>query len=186
MCSIRSHAGEYLTQREKSRILAQAPGSIEKEQVVAEPVEINKGSTTRRIALYVGNELPPEVMDYVIQTCARLQHELTVLTFETENYARDMLEPHQKALEEAGVNMKLEILHSEQPFAGLKRYLGSHPEIAFLTCKDTGYLGRGYLNGTRNQNSLPVPVVVVTARTQTSREAVHNTTVQNRHSSSVA
>ena len=55
--------------------------------------------------LYLGNELPPEVMDYVIQTCARVQHELTILTFETENCARALLEPHQEALEDAGVKV---------------------------------------------------------------------------------
>ena len=145
---------------------------------------MRKGSTARRIALYLGNELPPEVMDYVIQTCARVQHELTVLTFETENCARALLEPHRKALEAAGVDMKLVVLSSEQPIAGLKRYLRSHPEVAFLACKDTGYLGRSYLSGTRNQNSLPVPVVVVTTQAQANHEAVRPATDQNRSSSS--
>ena len=182
-----AHAGEYLTQREKTRILAQASGEITQVPAVAEPVAKRKGSTARRIALYLGNELPPEVMDYVIQTCARVQHELTILTFETENCARALLEPHQEALEAAGVDMKLELLSSEQPIPGLKRYLRSHPEIAFLACKDTGYLGRSYLSGTRNQNSLPVPVVVVTTHAQAGREAAaHPAADQNRPSSSVA
>ena len=181
-----AHAGEYLTQREKTRILTQAPGSIELVPPPAEPAVVNKGSTARRIALYLGNDLPAEVMDYVIQTCARVQHELTVLTFESESCARALLEPHLKALEAAGVDMKLEVLSSEQPIAGLKRYLRSHPEVAFLACKDTGYLGRSYLSGTRNQNSLPVPVVVVTTQAQAGGRAVQPATDQSRPSSSVA
>lgn len=181
-----AHAGDYLTQREKTQILAQAPRPIKQVPATAEPVVMDKCSSARRIALYLGNELPAEVMDYVIQTCARVQHELTVLTFETESCARDLLEPHQRALEAAGVNMKLEVLSSEQPIAGINRYLRNHPEVAFLTCKDTGYLGRSYLSGTRNQNSLPVPVVVVTTQAQAGRKAAHPATDQNRPSSSVA
>ena len=181
-----AHAGEYLTQREKLRILAQKSGSIDTVPVKPEP-EMDMGSNARRVALYLGSELPPEVMDYVIQTCARLQHELTVLTFETENTARALLESHGKALEEARVGMKLELLSSsEQPIPGLSRYLRSHPEIAFLACKDSGYLGHSYLNGAQQQNSLPVPVVVVTTQTEATRKPVPPAADQNRSSSVVA
>ena len=154
-------AGEYLTRREKSRVLGQKSGVIERAPFIPEPVKARSGSTARRVALYLGSELPPEVMDYVIQTCARLQHALTVLTFESENTARALLDPHRQALEAAGVEMELVTL-SGDPMSG------SHPEIAFLACKDAGYLGRSYLNGAKGKNALPVPVVVVTTAAESS------------------
>ena len=69
-----------------------------------------------------------------------------------------------QALEAAGVDMQLESLTGDEPVAGLRRYLRSHPEVAFLACKDAGYLGRSYLHGSQSQkkNTLPVPVVVIT------------------------
>jgi hypothetical protein len=161
-------AGEYLTRREKSRVLGQKSGVIERAPFIPEPVKPRSGSTARRVALYVGSELPPEVMDYVIQTCARLEHALTILTFQSGNTARALLDPHRQALEATGVEMELVTL-SGDPMSGLQRYLRSHPEIAFLACKDAGYLGRSYLNGAKGKNALPVPVVVVTTTAESSR-----------------
>jgi len=158
-------AGEYLTRREKSRVLGQNSGAVERAPFIPEPAKMPSRSTARRVALYLGSELPPEVLDYVIQTCARLQHALTVVTFQSENTARALLDPHRQALEAAGVEMELVTLSGE-PMSGLQRYLRSHPEIAFLACKDTGYLGRTYLNGTKGKNAMPVPVVVVTTTAQ--------------------
>jgi hypothetical protein len=155
-------AGEYLTPREKTRVLA---GQISPRQTLVEapaPAIEETGSSARRVALYLGSELPGEVMDYVIQTCGSLQHNLTVLTFESENTARALLQPHKGALENAGVEMKLVTLSGEQPMMGLNRYLRRHPEIAFLACKDSGYLGHLFMKGMQNKNALPVPVVVVT------------------------
>jgi hypothetical protein len=156
-------AGEYLTRRGKSRVLSQRSGVIQKTPYITEPTQTDADSNARRVALYLGSELPPEVMDYLVQTCARLRHQLTVLTFETENTARALLEPHQKALDDAGVDMKLVSLAGD-PVPGLARYLRRHPEVAFLACKDLGYLGRSYLNGTPRENALPVPVVIVTSK----------------------
>ncbi len=155
-----AHAGEYMTPREKSRMLSQN-SAIETVPEIPEPAKADAGSNARRVALYLGSELPAEVMDYVIQTCARLRHELTVLTFESESTGRALLQPHQEALDAAGVDMQLVTLSGE-PVPGLARYLRSHPEVAFLACKDSGYLGRSYLNGTQRKDALPVPVVVVT------------------------
>jgi len=156
-----AHAGEYLSGREKSRILRQSPGTIETAPASPEPAGVRASSSARRVALYVGSDLPPEVMEYVIETCSRLRHELTVLTFQPENTDHALLEPHKQALEAAGVDMEIVRLSGE-PISGLRRYLRGHPEIAFLACKDAGYLGHSYLTGTRNKNALPVPVVVVT------------------------
>ena len=160
-----AHAGEYLTAREKTRILSQKSGAIATVAEIPEPVKTDAASNARRVALYLGSELPSEVMDYVIQTCARLRHELTVLTFESESTGRALLQPHQEALDAAGVDMKLVTLGGE-PAPGLARYLRSHPEVAFLACKDSGYLGRSYLHGSQRKNALPVPVVVVATESE--------------------
>ena len=165
-----AHAGELLSAREKARILAPKSDAVKTEPVVAEPVtscavpaRVGAASNARRIALYLGSELSPEVMDYVVDTCSRMRHELTVLTFQSENSGRALLDPYREALEAAGVDMQVESLTGE-PLAGLRRYLRSHPEVAFLACKDAGYLGRSYLYGSQSQkkNYLPVPVVVIT------------------------
>jgi len=156
-----AHAGEYLTPREKTRILSQDSGTAQQQiEEVLEPFGTGARDKARRVALYLGSELPPEVMDYVIQTCMRLRHELTVLTFESASTARGLLQPHQATLDAAGVEMKLVTLNGK-PIEGLARYLRSHPEVAFLACKDSGYLGRRYLQGTQPKNAMPVPVVVV-------------------------
>ena len=162
-------AAEYLTPREKNRILAQNPGTIRQAPPIPEPVKAETGSSARRVALYLGNELPAEVMSYAIQTCARLRHELTVLTFEPETIGDAMLEPHRGAFKDAGIDMRLVTLTGE-PMSGLARYLRGHPEIAFLVCKESGYLGHSYMNGTQRKNALPVPVVVVAAEANIPRE----------------
>mgnify|MGYP000166857969 FL=1 len=165
-----AHAGEYLSAREKDNILAPKSEARVTEPVIAEPVagcaeppRVGAASNARRIALYLGSELSPEVMEYVIDTCSRMRHELTVLTFQSVISARVLLDPYREALEAAGVDMQVESLTGD-PLTGLRRYLRSHPEVAFLACKDAGYLGRSYLYGTQNQkkNYLPVPVVVIT------------------------
>lgn len=180
-----AHAGEYLTPREKARVLSQEKGTAQQQvEEVLEPIQAGARSKARRVALYLGSELPPEVMDYVIQTCMRLRHELTVLTFESESTARSLLQPHQANLEAAGVEMKLVNL-SGKPVAGLARYLRSHPEVAFLACKDSGYLGRSYLHGTQPKNAIPVPVVVVTTGEQ-ARKQLEPASTQNGKSTVVA
>ena len=170
-----ANAGEHLSRRDMAAILAQNSEAGETAPLVVEPVEegcaepasVGAASNARRIALYLGSELSPEVMDYVIETCSSMRHELTVLTFQSENSGRALLDPYREALEAASVDMQLESLTGE-PVAGLRRYLRSHPEVAFLACKDAGYLGRSYLYGSRSQkkNSLPVPVVVITTMSE--------------------
>jgi hypothetical protein len=157
------HAGEHLSMKDKSLVLGEELDAINSStgSKVFEPAKVRSSSNVRRVALYLGSELPSEVMDYVIETCSRLGHELTVLTFQSEISGRTLLRPHQQALDTAGVKMELVTL-SGDPVSGLARYLRSHPEIAFLACKDSGYLGRSYLKGTQRTDALPVPVVVVT------------------------
>ena len=180
-----AHAGDYLTSREKARILDKGSETIQKAPQNSKPKRADTGGNARRVALYPGSELPPEVMEYVVQTCARVRHDLTVLTFESENTARTQLDPHQKALDDAGVDMKLVTL-SGDPLRGLARYLRSHPEIAFLVCKDSGYLGRSYLNSRSGKNALPVPVVIVASNSEGAEKQGQPAVDHNSNASDVA
>lgn len=154
-------AGEYLTPRQKSAYLQNTAVNVVNSDE-APPVLSEKAvkKTRRRVAMYMGSTLPAKMMDYVIETCSSLEHDLTVLTFETGPVSSALLEPYMKQLEERGIALETAKLSGE-PIAGLARYLRNHSEIAFMTCKDTGYLGRSYINGTQARNALPVPVVVV-------------------------
>jgi hypothetical protein len=154
-------AGEYLTPRQKLAYLQNTAVNVvnsdEPPPVLSEKA-VKK--TRRRVAMYMGSTLPPKMMDYVIETCSSLDHDLTVLTFETSAVSSALLEPYVKQMEERGITLETVKLSGE-PITGLARYLRNHSEIAFMTCKDTGYLGRSYINGTQARNALPVPVVVV-------------------------
>ena len=154
-------AGEYLTPRQKTAYLQNTAVNVvnsdEPPPVLSEKA-VKK--TRRRVAMYMGSTLPAKMMDYVIETCSSLEHDLTVLTFETGPVSSALLEPYMKQLEERGIELETVKLSGE-PITGLARYLRNHSEIAFMTCKDTGYLGRSYINGTQARNALPVPVVVV-------------------------
>ncbi len=156
------HAGEHLTNRQKAEALGNSSQVIEKmkePEIVAESAET---STRRQVALYTGSELPAELMSYVIETCTSLQHDLTVLSSETKSAADALLEPYKAALNEAGIKMQLVTL-SDNPINSLTKYLKGRPEIAFLACKENGYLGRSYLKGPKGKDLMPVPVVVVAA-----------------------
>ena len=157
-------AGEYLTTTRKNQYLFQARGITPPFTSPATPADSTAAAVSarprRRIALYMGMELRADMMDYVIQTCTRLNHDLTVLTFESGQAVRGMLDPYRDALEAECIDLRVQYLTGD-PVRDLGRYLRSHPEIAFLACKDTGYLGRSILKGTQRQNALPVPVVLL-------------------------
>lgn len=157
-----AHAGEHLSPRGKAMALGQQD-TVAVNQIVEQDAETSRATSktnVRRVALYLGSELHPEVMEYVIATCSRLCHGLTVLTFQSKSDGRALMDPYEQALAAAGVEMEMVVL-SGDPISGLGRYLRRHPEIAFLACRETGYLGRSYLKGTQRKNLLPVPVVVV-------------------------
>lgn len=170
-----ANAGENLTLRQKSHHLNASTGAA---IAAATPVQVQSASGRRQqVALYMGSELPEDMMQYVLQTCSRLNHGLTVLTFQSESSAQALLNPYTESLAAAGISMNLVQL-SGDPVSGLARYLGRHPEVAFLACNETGYLGRSFLNGTQRQDILPVPVVMV---------APHNKAVQGaEHTQSMA
>jgi len=164
-----ANAGEYLTRQQKDRVLS---GSA---VPVAQPAPSTPAATGPLVGLYLGSELPADVMQYVIQTCGRLRHGLRVLTFQSENDAAALLAPHREALVAAGIRMELSLLAGEPPSA-LVHALRKRPDVAFLICNETGYLGRGLLAGSVRRDAIPVPVVLVTTadaatRTSTSSKA---------------
>ncbi len=155
-------AGEYLTPRQKAAFFEDTDVKVVNATDAA-PVLSEEAVTARvrrHVAMYMGSELPAAMMDYVIETCSSLEHELTVLTFESDSISRALLDPYADTLAANGIDMQIVKLSGE-PIPGLARYLRSHPEVAFMACKDTGYLGRSYMNSTQAKNALPVPVVVV-------------------------
>lgn len=162
-------AGEGLTLSQKTRYLNRdavaAPVAAAKDPVA--PVK-----SRQQVALYMGSELPADVMQYVLQTCSRLKHGLTVLTFQTDSTARGLLDPYAETLESAGIAIQVVTL-SGDPVSGLARYLRRHPEVAFLACNESGYLGRSLLNGTQSQDALPVPVVLVAPHDENAQRVDH-------------
>lgn len=160
-----ANAGENLSIHEK-RVYLSHPEPIV--AVLADPVA--EASAQKQVALYMGSELSADVMNYVMQTCARLNHGLTVLTFQPDYHAQALLNSYQEALAAAGIKLKLEILAGD-PLHSLARYLRRHPAVAFLACNESGFLGRGLLNGTQRQDLLPVPVVLVASNASKEKAA---------------
>lgn len=154
-----SHAGEFLSLRQKSDYLNKEAGAADAIQAMT-PAPVQTSSDRQQVALYMGSELPADMMHYVVQTCGRLKNGLTVLTFQSDSVARALLSPYTEELAATGISMKTVLLTGD-PVSGLARYLRRHPEVAFLACKETGYLGRSFLNGSQPQDVLPVPVVLV-------------------------
>ena len=151
-----ANEAEYLTLPQKHRALASGTAPA----LAADPTPAKKSGP--QIGLYLGSELPADVMQYVMQTCTRLKHGLTMLTFQSEADARALLKPYQTELEDARIGVELSVLSGEPPTA-LVHALRKRAEIAFLVCNESGYLGRGLLKGIVRQDAFPVPVVMVAA-----------------------
>ena len=155
-------AGEYLTARQKTAYLEKTVRNVVQATDPAPVLSENavKTRVRRRVAMYLGSELPAAMMDYIIETCTSLDHDLTIVTFEAGRVVNTLMTPYKERLAENNIAVETAKLSGE-PIKGLARYLRSHSEIAFLACKNTGYLGNSYMNGTQLTNTIPVPVVVV-------------------------
>jgi len=151
-----ANAGELLPARKKYRVIAGGTAPTP----AVEPMPATKAGP--QTGLYLGSEVSNDMMQYVIQTCIRLKHGLTVLTFQSEVDARNLLKPYQAELEAAHIGVQLNVLSGEPP-AALVHALRKRPEIAFLICNESGYLGRSLLKGLVRQDAFPVPVVMVAA-----------------------
>ena len=95
-----SYEGENLTPRQKRRIIAGGPAPT---IATIDPTPAQKSGP--QIGLYLGSELPADVMHYVMQTCSRLKHGLTVFTFQSETEARALLKPYQTELDDIRANL---------------------------------------------------------------------------------
>lgn len=151
-----ANAGELLPARKKYRVIAGGSAPT----TAIEPMPARQAGP--QIGLYLGSEVSSDLMQYVIQTCTRLKHGLTVLTFQSEAEARNLLKPYQDELEAARIGVQLTVLSGEPP-AALIHALRKRPEIAFLICNESGYLGRSLMKGIVRQEAFPVPVVMVAA-----------------------
>lgn len=152
-----AHAGENLSLLNKSRVVGGAQAQIH------QAIEPAPAVTGPQVGLYMGSELSEDVIQYVLQTCVRLRHGLTVLTLQTEAEARSLLAPYQAAFDESKITVRVKSITGD-PVAALARAIRRLPEVAFLVCNESGYLGHGLLNGTQNKDGLPVPVVMVAAK----------------------
>lgn len=155
-----ANLAEYRSTAEKSSILAGCPATVTK---ATNPKAANPLAARPQVGLYLGSELPDDVMQYALQTCERLNHGLTVLTFQAESEAEALLAPYRTALEAASIELRLVPVTGEPP-APLAQALRRRPEIAFLLCNESGYLGNGLMNGRVRKDAMPVPVVLVTSQ----------------------
>ncbi len=149
-----ANAGDHLSAMQKSRVLAGATAS----PMPAEP-QPTRGARPQ-VGLYLGSELSAEAMQYVVQTCVRLHHGLTVFTFLTEGEAQTLLTPFRPMLDAAGIEMHLVVVSGEPP-AALASALRRRPEVAFLVCNESGYLAHGLISGNQRKGGMPVPLVMV-------------------------
>lgn len=157
-----ANVGESLTLTQKTRALS---GTPESPRATAANTATAPASATSRsqVGLYLGSELPVNVAQYVLQTCARLQHGLTVFSFQSERDIDNLLAPHRAALAEANIAVRVVAL-SGDPSKVLGSTLKRRPDIAFLVCNESGFLGNRLTRGAMSPESLPVPVVLVAAR----------------------
>lgn len=152
-----AHAGEYLGRVEKDAVLSGMP-RVSRADAAILPGAGESARPGAHVGLYLGSELPEELMHYVLRTCGRMQYGLTVLTLQTRKEALSQLAAYRTELAEAGIEPQLVTLNSE-PSRALAQALRRRPEISFLVCNESGYLGRSLLNG--GQHILPIPVVLV-------------------------
>ena len=155
-------AGEFLTPSQKTAELT-CDTNIKPIQQAVETEPAPVVASRRRIALFTGSDLSPDVMDYIKQTCTRMQHDLTVLSFESKQVAQELLAPYREVLDAAGIDIRLVTLGGNS-ISQLAHYLANHPEISFLACKESGYVGSSYVTINQKKNEMPVPVVVIVER----------------------
>lgn len=154
-----AHAGDYLSRAQKDAALVGMPRLSHADAAIPPATAAGEyAGGSPRIGLYLGAELPAELMQYVLRTCGRLQYGLSVLTLQTRKEAQALLAPYQAELKEAGIAPQLVTLTSE-PSRALAQALRQRPEINFLVCNENGYLGRSLIQGA--QHVMPIPVVLV-------------------------
>lgn len=155
-----ANAGEHLTRRQKSRVIKGT--AVHAPQTVAAAPTASAAKSRAQVGLYLGSEVSVDIMQYVAQTCSRLRHGLTVLSFQSEAEVQAILAPYQEMLGSAGIELHVVELSGEPP-AALSRALRRRPEVAFLVCNESGYFGHGVLSNSQRNAGIPIPVVLVAA-----------------------
>lgn len=158
-----AHLGESLTLTQKDRALATSSATTAATPEAATEPTATHAAPRSQVGLYLGSALPTSVMQYVLQTCARLHHGLTVFSFQSEREIDAILAPHRSALAEAHIAVRSVILTGD-PAKALISALKRRADVAFLVCNESGFLGNRLTHGALSPDSLPVPVVLVAAR----------------------
>lgn len=158
-----AHLGESLSLSQKDRALAASSAAMTPATAEAAMQPATCAVPRSQVGLYLGSELPASVMQYVLQTCARLHHGLTVFSFQSEREIDAILAPHLSALAEANIAVKSVPLTGD-PAKVLASALKRRSDVAFLVCNESGFLGNRLTRGAMSPDSLPVPVVLVAAR----------------------
>ncbi|MFN3716622.1 MAG: hypothetical protein ACK4R8_07865 [Thiobacillus sp.] len=158
-----AHLGESLSLSQKDRALSASTATTVLVEAAADTQASANAVPRSQVGLYLGSELPASVMQYVLQTCVRLHHGLTVFSFQSEREIDATLAPHRHALAEANVIVKTVALTGD-PARALASALKRRSGVAFLVCNESGFLGSRLTRGAISPDSLPVPVVLVAAR----------------------
>jgi hypothetical protein len=163
-----ANAGEMLPDRDKDRLLvddkpprakAMAPAPM---RAVAPAPAVAAPSLNGQVGLYLGASLDSAVVEYAAQTCKQLNTALTIVTFQPEDKARELLAPHLAELGREGVVWRIARLQGE-PQSSLPRYLRSEARMLFLVCSESGFLGHTVRSGTARRMDFGLPIVLVTA-----------------------
>lgn len=171
-----SHASDYLSGTDKLKAITDYNASTHaKQNLIAQSNQeaARKEMKRKSVAMFLGSELPKSLMNYMIETCQSQDNDLMILSFESNTVTEALIKPYEKDLEENDIKLK-KVRLSGNPMEELNRYLKGHPEVAFLACKETGFLGRIYLSGNPAKFKLPIPVVVVTADQSASMNTDNN------------
>jgi hypothetical protein len=164
-------AGEMLPGVDKDQVLgiSAKPGSAAPATTPVSPRPAAKVTPlpglTHQVGLYLGATLDPAVVRYASDTCREMNAALTIVTFQSENTARELLEPHLSELGRACVVWRIARLQGE-PRSSLTRYLRHERRMLFLICSEAGFLGHEMLGGGSRRMDLGLPIVLVTAEDQ--------------------
>jgi hypothetical protein len=170
-----ANAGDYLSPLQKDEVLEHSTVA----RATPAPASAAPAGAKPQVGLYLGSEVSDDAMQYVAHTCARLRHDLTVLTFESESDARALLAPYEPLLEQAGAEMRVVVMTGDPP-AALAQALRRRPEVAFLVCNEAGYLGHSLMAGTARKDAIPVPVVLVAPHDEADNAAAKTPTEARR------
>lgn len=168
-------AGEMLTGSEKDRVLgrdgqltppsattaAGVPPRAPRRPVAVPPAPVSGLFAGRKqVGLFLGASLDPAVLRYAADTCRDLDAALTVITFQTEDTARALLNPYLSELGSQGVVWRIARLSGE-PRSGLVRFVKGEPRLLFLVATEAGFLGHTLISGAGRRVELGVPIVLV-------------------------